>query len=154
MKNPQFLPESAETLTMLPIHEIVGFTKFHENWPKIVDFSLIAYFGPCLIFYSPVSRSNNFQKRLKIRAIANVPNLEFCLRKLSDQIAEACLVPNVESVYSVYFAKQGLTDIPFCEATRFLIIYYPIRRFAITMYERKNLKNEEALWYHSPLQTP
>ena len=38
MKNPQFLPESAETLTMLPIHEMVVFTKFHDNWAKIVDF--------------------------------------------------------------------------------------------------------------------
>ena len=38
MKNPQFLPESAETLAILPIHEMVVFTKFHENWPKIVDF--------------------------------------------------------------------------------------------------------------------
>ena len=54
MKNPQFLPESAETLATLPIHEMVVFTKFHENGAKIVDFSLIAYFGACLIFYSPV----------------------------------------------------------------------------------------------------
>ena len=55
MKNPQFFSESAETLAILPIHEMVVFTKFHENWAKIVDFSLIAYFGACLIFYSPVS---------------------------------------------------------------------------------------------------
>ena len=55
MNNPQFLPESAETLAILPIHEMVVFTKFYENWANIVDFSSIEYFGPCLIFYSPVS---------------------------------------------------------------------------------------------------
>ena len=55
MKNPQFLPESAETLPIVPIHELVVFTKFQDNQAKIVDFSLRAYSGACLIFYSPVS---------------------------------------------------------------------------------------------------
>ena len=54
MKNAQFLTKSAETLAILPSLEVVVFTKFHYNWAKIVDFSLIAYFGACLIFYSPV----------------------------------------------------------------------------------------------------
>ena len=54
MKIPQFLPDQAETWTIIPIHEIVIFTKFQVNWAKIVDFSLIAYFGACLIFCSPV----------------------------------------------------------------------------------------------------
>ena len=43
MKNPQFLPESAETLPIVPIHEMVVFTKFQDNWAKIVDFSLRAF---------------------------------------------------------------------------------------------------------------
>ena len=44
MKNPQFWADQAETLAILPIHKIVIFTKFHINWTKIVDFSLIAKF--------------------------------------------------------------------------------------------------------------
>ena len=55
MKNPQFLPESAETLAILPIYEIVIFTKFQINWTKIVDFSFIAYFCASAIFYYSVS---------------------------------------------------------------------------------------------------
>ena len=54
MKNPQFFSESAETLAILPIHEVVVFTKFHENWAKIVDFSLIVNFKASLIFFSSV----------------------------------------------------------------------------------------------------
>ena len=55
MKNLQFLTNQAETLAILPIHEIVIFTKFQINWTKIVDFSLIAYFGASVIFYDSVS---------------------------------------------------------------------------------------------------
>ena len=50
MKNPQFLGDQAETLAILTIHEIVIFTKFHINWTKIVDFSLIAYFWASALF--------------------------------------------------------------------------------------------------------
>ena len=55
MKIPQFLPDQAETWAILPIHEIVIFTKFQVNWAKIVDFSLIAYFRTSAIFYDSVS---------------------------------------------------------------------------------------------------
>ena len=54
MKNPHFLADQAETLSILPTHEIVIFTKFHTNWTKIVDFSLIAYFSASAIFYYSV----------------------------------------------------------------------------------------------------
>ena len=54
MKNSQFLAYHAQTLVILPIHEIVILTKFHDNWAEIVDFSLIAYFGASLIFYASV----------------------------------------------------------------------------------------------------
>ena len=39
--------------------DMVVFTKFHENWATIVDFSLITYVGACLIFYSPVFTKMN-----------------------------------------------------------------------------------------------
>ena len=55
MKNPQFLADQAETLAILPIHEIVILKKFHINLTKIVDFSLIAYFGASAIFDDSVS---------------------------------------------------------------------------------------------------
>ena len=55
MKNSQFLPNQAEILAFQPIHEFVIFTKFYTNWAKIVDFSLIAYFGASAIFYDSVS---------------------------------------------------------------------------------------------------
>ena len=54
MKNPQFLANQAQTLAISPIHEIVILTKFHDDWTKIVDFSLIAYFRASLIFYASV----------------------------------------------------------------------------------------------------
>ena len=55
MKIPQFLPDQAETWTIIPIHEIVIFTKFQVNWAKIVDFSLIAWFRTRAIFYDSIS---------------------------------------------------------------------------------------------------
>ena len=54
MKNLQFLIYHAETLSTLLIHEMVIVTKFHNNWTKIVDFSLIANFKASSIF-SPQS---------------------------------------------------------------------------------------------------
>ena len=50
MKNAQFLTKSAETLAILPSLEVVVFTKFHDNWAKMVDFSLIAYLDPVTFF--------------------------------------------------------------------------------------------------------
>ena len=55
MKNPQFLSNLAHTLLILPTSELVIFTKFHENWSKIEDFSLMAYFQASLIFFGTVS---------------------------------------------------------------------------------------------------
>ena len=51
MKNPQFLANQAQTLAILPNHEMVILTKFHIDWIKIVDFSLIPYFKASPIFY-------------------------------------------------------------------------------------------------------
>ena len=43
-KNPQFIPNNAEIQEIVPTHELVILTKFHNNWIKIVDFLLLAYF--------------------------------------------------------------------------------------------------------------
>ena len=43
MKKPQFL------LNQLKLWVVV-FTKFHDNWAKMVDFSLIAYLDPVTFF--------------------------------------------------------------------------------------------------------
>ena len=50
MKNSQFLAYHAQTLAILPIHEIVILTKFHDNWTKTIDTLLIAYFLASVIF--------------------------------------------------------------------------------------------------------
>ena len=34
----QFLPNHADIQAILPTHELVILTKFHNNWIKIVDF--------------------------------------------------------------------------------------------------------------------
>ena len=54
MKNPQFLSYQIDILAILPTDEIVILTKFHKNWTKIVDFSLIGTFWASLIFYLSV----------------------------------------------------------------------------------------------------
>ena len=35
-KNLQFLPNQADIMAILPTHELVIFTKFHDNWIEIV----------------------------------------------------------------------------------------------------------------------
>ena len=50
MKNPQFLANQAQTLAILVI-----LTKFHDNWMKIEEFSLIHYFRASPIFYYSLS---------------------------------------------------------------------------------------------------
>ena len=45
-KNPQFLPNQADIQAILSTHELVIFTKFHNNWMKIVDFYYQPIFGP------------------------------------------------------------------------------------------------------------
>ena len=55
MKNLQFLSNFDETLPKVPINEVVNWTKFDENWTKIVEFSLIVTFNASLIFYESVS---------------------------------------------------------------------------------------------------
>ena len=44
VKNPQFLSNQADIQAILPTHELVNLTKFHDDWPKIVDFLLLAKF--------------------------------------------------------------------------------------------------------------
>ena len=44
LKNLQFLPNHNETLLKGGIHVYLIFTKFHNNWIKIVDFLIKGHF--------------------------------------------------------------------------------------------------------------
>ena len=37
IKNPQILPNQADIKAILPTHGLLIFTKFHNDWVKIVD---------------------------------------------------------------------------------------------------------------------
>ena len=50
IKHPQFLSNSHETLRELLPHEVIIFTKFHEDWKKIVYFLSMANFVTCAFF--------------------------------------------------------------------------------------------------------
>ena len=54
MKNLQFWSNLDQTLPNGLSHLWELLTKFHQNWTKIVDFSLIAKFEASLIFYASV----------------------------------------------------------------------------------------------------
>ena len=58
IKNLQFLPNHYETWPPWPNYELLILTKFHNDWVQIVDFSLMAYFWACVIFYYSVSTYN------------------------------------------------------------------------------------------------
>ena len=45
IKNPQFLHNQADIQAILPTHELVIFTKFHNNWIEIEDFFNSLIFG-------------------------------------------------------------------------------------------------------------
>ena len=44
LKNSQFLPNHYETQSKLDTHESPIFTEFRNDWVKIVDFPIKAYF--------------------------------------------------------------------------------------------------------------
>ena len=74
MKNPQFLSKFDETLPKYPKHELVKLTMFHQFLPKIVDFSLIAYFESCIVRFASVSiwvkdssLCSNFGRKIQIK---------------------------------------------------------------------------------------
>ena len=50
-KNPQFLPNPADILAIFPIHDLIIFTQFHNDWMKIVDFLFLANLWASLIFF-------------------------------------------------------------------------------------------------------
>ena len=56
VKNLQFSFDPAEISAILSTHELVILTKFHKDWPKIVDFLVIAKFCASQIFFASVSR--------------------------------------------------------------------------------------------------
>ena len=63
MKNLQFWFNFDETLSIVPINEVVNWSKFGQDWTKIVEFSLIANFDASLILYESVSKFlSNFEE--------------------------------------------------------------------------------------------
>ena len=66
MKNLQFLFNFDETLPKVPINEVVNWSKFGQDWTKIVEFSLIANFDASLIFYILVSTRDLTRKKYVI----------------------------------------------------------------------------------------
>ena len=52
IKNPHFWSYPHETLWKWLSHEVIIFTKFHEDMTKNVDFSSLANFWECLVFIS------------------------------------------------------------------------------------------------------
>ena len=44
IKNPHFLPNFYGTLAKRPSHKMIILANCHQNWGKIVDFLLTAYF--------------------------------------------------------------------------------------------------------------
>ena len=56
MKNLQFLPKLDETFSNWPTHFWDQLVKFHQNWSKIVDFLLVAYFHQIPVFYAEVPK--------------------------------------------------------------------------------------------------
>ena len=63
MKNLQFLFNFDETFPKGPINELVDWSKFGQDWTKIVEFSLIANFDASLILYESVSKFlSNFEE--------------------------------------------------------------------------------------------
>ena len=60
MKILKFLSYQADILLILNTHELDILTKFGNDWTKIVDFLLIAYYSASSIFFSPVCRCTYF----------------------------------------------------------------------------------------------
>ena len=77
MKNLQFLINFDETLPKGPINEIVNWSKFGQDWTKIVEFSLIANFDASLIFYESVSTKISFLHMNSFSAICAIFDINF-----------------------------------------------------------------------------
>ena len=76
IKNLQFLSNPHETWWKLSSHEVIIFTKFHEDRTKIVDFLLMANFWKCPVFFAPdftwsavfwALEARIFRKRIKMK---------------------------------------------------------------------------------------
>ena len=60
MKNPQFYSNSTENLIISLTHGLIIFTKFDDNWTKIVNFSSLAYFLASVIFFDQSLHSYSY----------------------------------------------------------------------------------------------
>ena len=56
MTNLQFLFNCGETLPKVSINELVNWSKFGQDWTKIMEVLLMANFNVSLIFYESVFR--------------------------------------------------------------------------------------------------
>ena len=61
IKNLQFLSNQADNQGLLPIPELIIFTKFRKDWSKLGDFLLKANFWSWELFYeTPSTYSSSF----------------------------------------------------------------------------------------------
>ena len=75
MKNPQFLANQAQTLAILPNHEMVILAKFHNDRMKIVDFSLIPYFRASpivLVYHYQVNKNSELMNDFKTKYLSSI----------------------------------------------------------------------------------
>ena len=68
MKNPYFWSSPHENLRKWLSHDVIIFTKFHEDMTKNVDFSSLDNFWECLVFIS-----SDFIKLARCLELSNSP---------------------------------------------------------------------------------
>ena len=115
LKNPQFLPNHNETLPQKSTHEYLILPKFHNDWVKIVDFSIKAYFWSSL--YSPlpvcIKIFWNSGKRLQIVIVCKQSNLFviFLWKLYSKHFWKQFLCMNMFfEVWQLYIKMKYCTD--------------------------------------------
>ena len=69
LKNPQFLPNHYETLSKWGTHEYLIWTKFRNDWVKIVDFLIKAKFLMCTFLHHNLDcRISSIRKTLFLKS--------------------------------------------------------------------------------------
>ena len=85
-----------------PIHWMNNFHKFHEDWVKIVDFSIKAYFWASNIFSSVYLTTH---KEIKIDV-----NSIFCFIKILEKLTEKDLLVEIPSFWKVWLKVTSLDE--------------------------------------------
>ena len=81
IKNPQFLSYPHEIWWKWLPHEVIIFTKFHEDRTKIVDFLLMANFWKCPFFASDFKKFFSAKCRLCNFYSFWLQKVEVCIKK-------------------------------------------------------------------------